>query len=131
MGRTLNVSALLTSAFLMLTNPAVAQSSAQIQIMGVTCTNTPTGPEVEGVLKNISPQPLSSVQISEIFSDGSGKFVSTNTVFAQFDPILPGQSSPFDGFGSSNPATASVQITPAFYQAGTIPTSGNGQASCN
>ena len=114
-----------------ITAPQDQSPPPQIEILALTCSFTPVGPEVQGQVKNVSDQPLSYVIMSSAFHDDKGTFVSTeDNVQAQFDPILPGQTSPFDGYGGNNPAIATVQITPAIIDGPSIPFEGNNSAQC-
>jgi hypothetical protein len=112
---------------------AIAQSppSAQIAILAVTCTNTAAGPEVQGEVKNLSDGPLGDVDLSAIFNSSSGSFVSTSQIPANFNPILPGQTSPVDGYGGANPEITSVTVTPSIMDGPELSFTGNANATCN
>lgn len=65
---------------------------------------------VEGMVKNISPEPLESVQAVAIFSDNDGNFITSADALIDYRPILPGQSSPFKVMKSENPAMKSARV---------------------
>lgn len=107
------------------------QTSERIQIVSVICKDTVVGPEVEGQVKNVSDQSIGQVLMSAVFEDSAKNFVSTtDEIPAQFDPILPGQVSPYDGYGDENPVIASVTVVPILVSGATIPFSGNNVAAC-
>ena len=58
---------------------------------------------VRGEVKNISSQPLKNVLAVGEFRTKSGELVKTETALLEYNPILPGQTSPFRAGGTDNP----------------------------
>lgn len=109
-----------------------AQPPPVVAIVAVTCVEYSNSGEIEvqGEVKNISSLPVKSLEMSAVFSGPSGQFVSTSDLLAKFDPVMPGQVSPFDGLGEYNPVIQTVKITPALMFGPALPFSGNGEAQC-
>ena len=58
----------------------------------------------EGQVKNISSSPLENVEAVVSFYDGGGGFITSSDALIDFNPILPGQTSPFKVMKTENPA---------------------------
>lgn len=78
--------------------------------------------EARGQLKNISQNSMQRVNVLVSFYDSSGNFVTSQSSFIEFDPILPGQISPFNVIASFNPLIKKASIEFKFYLGGSIPT---------
>jgi hypothetical protein len=76
---------------------------------------------LEGQVKNISAQPLKSVEAVASFYDSAGGFITSADSLIAYNPILPGQTSPFKVMATENPAMkkAGVEFKELF--GGTIP----------
>lgn len=110
--------------------PFVAHAQ-NVVVVSLTCVLTDVGPEVEGEIKNVSPQPLDHVYVAATFRDARGKFVSTSKdIIAAFHPILSDQTSPFDGFGGANPTIVKVTIAPFILLGPALSSSGVSSADC-
>lgn len=59
---------------------------------------------VEGEVQNISDQPLRNVAVVATWYDKDGTFIKSNNALIEYNPLLPGQTSPFKAMSSSNPA---------------------------
>lgn len=59
---------------------------------------------MEGEVKNTSSGPLENVQAIGIFSEEDGTFVKSDDALIEYNPILPGQTSPFKIMTTNNPA---------------------------
>jgi hypothetical protein len=110
-------------------NLARAQTS-DVVILSLTCTPTSAGDEVEGQIKNLTSAPLADVVITTTFQTANGSFVSTSDSPAKFNPLLPGQVSPFDGYGEYNPDIGSVIIQPSILFGASLQSSGPSQVAC-
>lgn len=104
---------------------------SDVQILSIKCAFTVVGPEVQGEIKNVSPQPLEYVVIMSSFFDGQDKFVSTTELNIAFNPLLPGQISPFDGYGGLNPVITKVTVAPAIMSGRALSNSGIQSAPCD
>lgn len=67
---------------------------------------------VEGEVKNISSESLDNVEVLASFYESNNIFVKSAEALIEYNPILPGQTSPFKAITSSNPAikTSSIQF---------------------
>ena len=109
----------------------LAAHAQEVVVLALTCTPTSVGPLVQGEIKNLSSQPLKLVSITSTFRDGNGAFVSTEpNILATFRPILPGQTSPFKGYGDTNPAITQVTIAPSLVNGRALASSGKSSAPC-
>lgn len=80
--------------------------------------------EAKGQVKNISGKSLKSVAAVVTFSDKSGGFITSSDALIDYNPILPGQTSPFSVMETYNPAmrTGTATVAFKFLMGGTIPT---------
>jgi hypothetical protein len=65
---------------------------------------------VEGLVRNLSDATLTRVQAVALMTDGSQQFISSNTALIEYQPLLPGQSSPFKVMVRWNPAMKSCRV---------------------
>src|SRR5690625_1303329 len=67
---------------------------------------------VEGIAKNLTDGRLNDIMAVATFRTEDGDLVTTSDALLDFNPVLPGQSSPFTVITTENPAmhTASVQF---------------------
>jgi hypothetical protein len=59
---------------------------------------------VEGQVKNLSNQPLKNVTAVATWFGKDGGFIKSDNAIIAYNPILPGQTSPFKTMSSTNPA---------------------------
>jgi len=59
---------------------------------------------VKGQVKNVSDKSIRNVAALATFYDAAGTFITSNTSLIEFNPILPGQTSPFSVMEKDNPA---------------------------
>ena len=78
--------------------------------------------EVEGQVKNISSEALQRVTAVTSWSDSSGKFITSDQAIIEYDPILPGQTSPFKTMTRINPLMENFSVEFKHLTGGTIPT---------
>jgi hypothetical protein len=105
-------------------------NNPEVVVLALTCTPTSVGPEIQGEIKNLSSQPIGNAEIKPTFRDTNGGFVSTADALVSFNPLLPGQTSPFDGYGGMNPAIAKVTIAPSILFGRALTFSGISSAFC-
>jgi hypothetical protein len=65
---------------------------------------------VEGQVKNISDKPMKNVTAVATWYDKRGEFIKTDEAIIQYNPILPGQTSPFKTIASGNPAMSRYTV---------------------
>jgi len=66
---------------------------------------------VDGLVKNISSVSLHNVEAVIIWQTASGELVKTASALINYNPILPGQTSPFKALTTDNPAMTHYKIT--------------------
>lgn len=76
----------------------------------------------EGQVKNISGAKLENVQAVVSWSDGSGNMITSSSAMIEYNPILPGQSSPFKVMKTYNPAMSGASVEFSELMGGTIKT---------
>ena len=59
---------------------------------------------IEGLVKNISTENQKNVEVVITFYDKNGRFITSETALSEYNPILPGQTSPFTVYADYNPA---------------------------
>lgn len=74
----------------------------------------------EGTVENVSGRKLANVEVVVIFMDASGDLVTSADAHIKYDPILPGQVSPFTVFASENPAITKASIDFKEFMGGSI-----------
>jgi hypothetical protein len=67
--------------------------------------------EAEGRVKNISDEPIRSVVAVVQFESKSGEMITAGDALIDFNPIMPGQTSPFKVMETYNPMMKSASIT--------------------
>jgi len=70
--------------------------------------------KIEGEVKNISDRNLRGVEALVSFYTSDGTFITSGDAFVEFNPILPGQKSPFSVMERYNPAMAMARTTLQF-----------------
>ena len=73
-----------------------------------------------GQVKNISNVPLRNVEAVASFYDAKGTFITSGDALIDYNPILPGQTSPFHAMTTDNPAMRSASIEFKELMGGTI-----------
>jgi hypothetical protein len=65
---------------------------------------------IEGTVTNVSGQKLNGVKIVVSFFDDQKSFVSSDFTYAEFDPLMPGQTAPYKLMMPKNPAIDTYQV---------------------
>lgn len=65
---------------------------------------------VEGQVKNVTDAPLKNVTAVAIWSDKDGNFIKSDDALVEYNPLLPGQTSPFKTISTGNPAMAKYRV---------------------
>lgn len=76
----------------------------------------------EGQVKNISRKKLERVQAMVTWSDGHGNMITSDDSLIEYDPIMPGQVSPFKVMERYNPQMKSANLEFKFMRGNRIPT---------
>lgn len=66
---------------------------------------------VEGQVTNVSGRPLKYVLALAEFYTGDGTFITSDNALIDYNPILPGQTSPFKVYATWNPAMQSANLS--------------------
>jgi hypothetical protein len=66
---------------------------------------------ITGEVKNISTENLENVMAVGVFKDSEGNVIKTAEALIEFDPLLPGQSSPFEVLDTYHPSVTSGSVT--------------------
>lgn len=74
----------------------------------------------EGQVKNISSQPLKNVEAVATFYDSNGQFITSSDALIDYNPILPGQISPFKVMKTENPAMKKASVEFKYLSGGSI-----------
>ncbi|MFP4053126.1 MAG: FxLYD domain-containing protein [Phycisphaerae bacterium] len=74
----------------------------------------------EGEVTNISGSKLQNVMAVVSYYDASGEVITTDSTLTEFNPILPGQTSPFRVMTVRNPAMESTRLRFRHLMGGTI-----------
>lgn len=64
----------------------------------------------EGEVKNVSADIIQNVEAVTSYYAADDKFITSNEAVIEYNPILPGQTSPFRTIGAFNPAMQSGQV---------------------
>jgi hypothetical protein len=65
---------------------------------------------IEGQVKNVSGQSLRNVEAVGTWYDKTGGFIKTDSALVDYNPILPGQISPFKTMSTGNPAMSRYTV---------------------
>lgn len=76
----------------------------------------------EGQVKNISKGKMENVEALVTWYDKNGDMITSNSALIEYNPILPGQTSPFKVIQSHNPAMKRATIEFKFIFGNAIPT---------
>jgi hypothetical protein len=66
--------------------------------------------KLSGSVKNISNEKLDDVEVVGLFSDKNGELITSNDVLIAYNPILPGQISPFEVMVPWNPTMKTADV---------------------
>lgn len=64
----------------------------------------------EGQVKNITDAPIRRIEAVVTWLDKGGGFITSDSAMIKFDPILPGQTSPFRITTTRNPAMSKYRV---------------------
>jgi hypothetical protein len=70
--------------------------------------------EAEGRVTNISSEPLDGVEAVVEFTSADGSFITSASALVDYQPMLPGQSSPWRVMGNWNPAMSKGKAKVSF-----------------
>jgi hypothetical protein len=65
---------------------------------------------MDGEITNVSDRPLQNVMIFVTFLGSSGDVITTASALVDYQPVMPGQTSPFKVIGSGNPLIRDCRV---------------------
>lgn len=77
---------------------------------------------IEGEVKNLTADRLEHVVAVGSWYTADDTLVTSDTAIVEFDPILPGQTSPFKTMSRTNPAMSKFRVVFKEFSGGTIET---------
>ena len=83
-----------------------AWNSAELELQDWSLTKEYGFVKASGRVKNVSSSSLGNIWVVITLETDNGEFVSKIDGMVDFNPLLPGQTSPFDAIGTGNPAIA-------------------------
>ncbi len=69
---------------------------------------------VKGRVKNLTDRPLEGVRVTVTWKDRAGEYITHDDCFAEYDPLMPGHTSPFDVFSHYNPLMYQASVEAAY-----------------
>ena len=76
--------------------------------------------QVEGQVRNLSEDSLKNVSVLVTWHTKDDTFVTSDDTLVEYNPLLPGQTSPFKSMTRSNPAMAKYTVAFKYLFGGTI-----------
>jgi len=100
--------------------PPAAPQTPSLEVQSWKCNTEHGYIFVEGEVKNVSNRKLENVVAVGTFRTKSGEHVKTEDALLDYNPILPGQISPFKAGGTTNPQITNCNLTFKYLMGGTI-----------
>ena len=75
---------------------------------------------VRGEVKNVSSNKLKNVVAVGVFRTKDGELVKSEDALIDYNPIMPGQTSPFSAGGTDNPQISGCQLEFKYLMGGTV-----------
>lgn len=94
----------------------------QLELLSFSCSEEYGYSKVSGQVKNISDKPMKDVMVVGSWFTTDGTFVKSGDALIEYNPILPGQTSPFETLTTGNPAIAKCKVEFKEFFGGTIRT---------
>lgn len=105
------------------TRPPPTRNPYDLQLVSFSCERSSQSfQRVEGFVKNVSGEALEDVEAVVAFEDGDGVPFMSGSALIDYDPLLPGQSSPYTVIARYNPAISFCSITFREFLGGTLST---------
>lgn len=99
---------------------AAARKGPPLELISWRCESEHGYMYVRGQVKNVSSHSLKNVMAVGTFKTKSGQFIKSSDALIEYNPILPGQTSPFETGATRNPAFAQCNIDFKELMGGTI-----------
>jgi RNA polymerase subunit RPABC4/transcription elongation factor Spt4 len=98
------------------------KASCQLEVLSSNWSTDYGYATYEGQVKNISSLKLKNVQAIVTWYDRNGNMITSSSALIEYNPILPGQRSPFKVMKTHNPAMAKAGVEFSHLMGGTIRT---------
>lgn len=95
-------------------------SAPSLELLSFSCTQEYGYIFVTGEVKNISNVSMENVVAVGHFRTKNGQFVKSADALLEYNPILPGQTSPFKSGGTTNPAIGGCEVSFKYLMGGSI-----------
>lgn len=94
------------------TSPAVAAvpPAPEVRLINFRCSSEYGFTTTEGTVKNISDKPIQSLMVVGTHFATSGEFVKSDSAMVEYQPLMPGQTSPFKTMSTYNPMMAKCSV---------------------
>jgi len=109
----------------------IAVAAPDLEIQSWRCESEHGYIFVRGEVRNISDKRLEDVEVVGTFLTREGEFVKTASALVEFNPILAGQTTPFEAGTTSNPAIKKCSIQFKYLFGGAILTINKGEPPGN
>jgi hypothetical protein len=100
----------------------VSTNANQLELVSYSCDKEYGYFTIKGQVKNISGASMKDVQVVGSIYTSDGTFVTSSDALIEYNPILPGQTSPFTTMSTDNPEATKCQVEFKEFFGGTIPT---------
>jgi hypothetical protein len=82
----------------------------ELKLLSFNCSHQYGFATVEGEVKNVSGAPIADLMVVSSHYASDDTFIRSDDAMVEYNPILPGQTSPFKTIGSYNPAMATCNV---------------------
>jgi hypothetical protein len=91
-------------------SPGATGESAELKLISFRCEHSDSFITVDGEVKNVTAAPISDLMVNSSHYDANGTFVRTDSAMVKYQPLMPGQTSPFETIGSYNPVMSRCAV---------------------
>jgi hypothetical protein len=92
-------------------NSNAAPVAEQLELSDWSCSQEHGYSTAEGRVKNISDKPLHNIQVVAEHFAKDGTFITSDSALIEYNPIMPGQTSPFKALTPYNPLMAKCNVS--------------------
>lgn len=86
------------------------RKSSQVEVKSFNVTSRSSYAVGEGLVKNLTAGKLENVQAVMMMYDSAGNFISSEDALIEYNPLMPGQTSPYKVMARYNPLMSKAQI---------------------
>lgn len=90
---------------------AKAASKPKLHVSGSNCVKEYGFMTVSGTVTNRTSAPIDSLMVVGLFGKSDGTFVKSASAMVDYQPLLPGQTSPFKAMTTENPAISKCGVS--------------------